>query len=690
MRGSPAGRRHVLVVAPQCGSMVRLERLEEAATRLYEVLTDPSLGACEPGLPDGRIALVAGDGLTSCAVRETVEAAIGYAARHHAVLVLAFLGHGFAPGRTSTLHLMCEDSTEDLRHDSVNVSDLLAVAVDHPGVDGVLGLVDTCHAGGALPPAEDLAGGARNGRTRLGLLMASSLGQTAVDLAFSRHLTELLRAGQPGVGGTLGVTDVRDALRTIVVGQNITGFDYDGDGSAREPLWVARNTRVREGLLGGLGGRLATEELTEALAAVDPRMPVPDATPDLRAALLCRAELLSHPPGPARERALQGIDGLLVAVRTVEFVRGWMGGELTTARIRHALHTMLAAEGRLPADRPHITDVAVIDELTFNHPATDRDGRRAVARFVVLLGQACGKDLKDPELRSWAERIEAPVEVNDAVEHAARRTQGQRLSLVVSLHSSLTGDWPEVLDGWLLLDGAMIHHEQFPSVTVDRKGAENAVEDAVLWAEEHARILDLPLRRLDFAVPSGLLLAWRPEEAGVAMLLGIRYEVRLHWSNRLTPDAVLRSIEPVVAERWQSISQHQAGTPVDWLAYEDFADPHLLRGHLRNGRYTRGIGLTQHPGADARLMEMLLAYTPVLLWPHVPDGFPQERHGCLDRSWWAMPGALARAYRDRWRGVADADLADLRAVWDDEDWLRFCRFFRTATPPARTRDERTP
>ncbi|WP_326586185.1 hypothetical protein [Streptomyces sp. NBC_01294] len=690
MRGGLGGRRHVLVVAPHCGSMVRLERLEEAANGLYEVLTDPSLGACEPGLPDGRSALVAGDGLTSSAVRGTVDEAIGYAARHHAALVLAFLGHGFTPGRTSTLHLMCEDSTEDLRHDSVNVRDLLAVAVDHPGIDGVLGLVDTCHAGGAPPPAEDLAGGARNGRTRLGLLMASSLGQPAVDLVFSRHLTELLRAGRPGAGSTLGVSEVRDALRTVVIGQNVTGFDYDGDGSARETLWIARNARVREGLLGGLGGRLAAEELTEALAAVDPRMPVPDATPDLGAALRCRAELLSHPPAAARERALRGVDGLLVAVRTVQFVRGWIGSELTTARIRHALHTMLAAEGRLPADHPHLTDIAVIDELTFNHPANDPDGRRAVARFVALLGQACGKDLKDPELRSWAERIEAPVEVNDAIEHAARRTEGQRLGLVVSLHSSLIGDWPEVLDGWLLLDGAMIHHEQFSSETADRKGAENAVEDAVLWAEEHARLLDLPLKRLDLAVPSGLLLAWRPEEAGVAMLLGVRYEVRLHWSNRLTPDAVLRSVEPVVAERWQSISQHQAGTPVDWLAYEDLADPHLLRGHLRSGRYTRGIGLTQHPGADARLMEMLLAYTPVLLWPHAPDGFPRERHGCLDRSWWAMPGALAHAYRDRWRGVSGADLADLRAVWDDEDWLRFCRFFRTVTPPTRTRDEGTP
>ncbi|MFD9334432.1 hypothetical protein ACFWBF_08455 [Streptomyces sp. NPDC060028] len=670
--------------------MERLARLEEAAGGLYEALADPSLGACEPGLPDGRTALVAGDGLTSRMVRDTVDEAVRYAAEHRAALVLAFLGHGFTPGRSSTLHLMCADSTEDLRQDSVNVSDLLAVAVDHPGVGGVLGIIDTCHAAGAPPTAQDLTGGARGGRTRLGMLMASSLGQPAVDLSFSRQLAGLVRAGLPGAGGTLRVGEVLDALRTVIVGQDLTGFDFDGDGSAPEPLWIARNARVREGLLGGLGGRLAAEELTEALADVDPRMPVPDATPDLRAAVRCREQLLHLPASPARERALRGVDGLLVAVRTVQFVRGWIGGELTTDRIRHALYTMLAAEGRLPTGDPNLTDVAVIDELTFNHPATEVDGRRAVARFVALLAQACGKDLKDPELRAWGQRIEAPVEVNDAIVHAARRTDSQRLSLVVSLHSSLTGDWPEVLDGWLLLDGAMVHHEQFPNEAADRRGAESAVEEAVQWAEEHAATLELPLKRLDLAVPSGLLLAWRPEEAGVAMLLGIRYDVRLHWSSRLTPDAVLRSIDSVVAERWASIAQCHVGAPVDWLPHEDLADPQTLRDHLRYGRYTRGIGLTRHPGADARLMEMLLAYTPVLLWPHAAEGFPAERHGCLDRNWWAMPGALARAYRERWRGDAGAGLADLRAVWDDEDWLRFCRFFRTSTPLARTREERNP
>ncbi|HET6355899.1 hypothetical protein [Streptomyces sp.] len=670
--------------------MNRLKSLQQAATGLYEVLADPSLGACESGLPAGHNALVTGDDVTSAQITDLVGEAIRYAAQSRAVLVLAFLGHGFAPGGTSTLHLMGADSTEDIRDRSVNVSELLTAAADHPHVAGVLAIVDTCHAAGAPPAVHDLVAGARNGRTRLALLMASSLNQSAVDLSFSRGLTDLVRAGVASAGATLDVALARSVLDVSLGGQSVTGFLYEGGGASGGAVWIARNARTREALLGGLGGKLAHEELTEALAAVDPRIALPHASSDLRSILACREELLGHPPSAARARALRAVDGLLIAVRTVEFIRTWIGGDLTTDMMRHALHTMLAAEGRLPAADPHLTDVGIIDELTFNHPASEGDGRRTLARFVTLLGQACGKDLQDPGLRSWGQRIEAPVEVNDAIAYAARRENSQRLSLVVSLHSSLTGDWPEMLDGWLLLDGAMLHHEQFPSGTADRKGTESAVEEAVLWAEEHARTLALPLKRLDLAVPSGLLLAWRPEEAGVALLLGVRYDVRLHWSSRLTPDAVLRSIESVVAERWEAISGCDAGAPVDWLAHEDLADPHVLRGHLRNGRYARGIGLTHHPGADARLMELLLAYTPVLLWPHTSDGFPKERHVCLDQNWSAMPGALARAYRDRWCGIDAGDLADLRAVWDDQDWLRFCWFFRSATPPARTPDEETP
>ncbi|MFF8435346.1 vWA-MoxR associated conflict system protein [Streptomyces bacillaris] len=683
MSSGPGGRRHVVVVAPHCASMEHLERLEEAATDLYAVLTDPSLGSCEPGMSDGG-ALIMGHGLESRSVVDRLEEAIGHAAEHGATLVLGFLGHGFAPGRTSELHLMCAESGEDLRHGAVNVGEMLARAADHPGVDGVIGIIDTCHAGGAPPAMDALTGGARSGRTRLSLLMASSVGQAARDLVFSRQLAALVRAGLPRTGTHLSTTDVRDALRAVVVGQNVTCFEYDGDGLADGPLWVARNAAVVKARGGSLSGTLATEELTRALTALDPAAPVPDGAPDLGEALHCRTAVLRHPPGPARERALRAVDGLITAVTTVAFIREWIGTGLTTARLRQAHHTLSAAAGRPPgACAP--TDVAIVDELTFNHPVSENDGRRGLAQFVALLAQICGKSSDDPALRSWAVRIQALVEVNDAVEATARRASRSRLTLVIGLHASLTGDWPETVDGWLLLDGSVIHHQEFRSDPADRRGTEAAIEDAVLWAEDHAGTLALPLTRVDVAAPGKLLLDWHPEEAGAAMLLGVRYDVRLHWSSRLAPDASVRSIEAMVAARWESLSGETGETPVDWLGPGDVADPQALRGRLRNGSYARGIGLLHHPGTDAHLLDTLLAYTPVLFWPqpHAPAGFPAERHAFLDDSWWAMPGALVDAYRKRWQGGAGADLADLRAVWDDEEWLRFCRLFRT--PPSSAR-----
>ncbi|HEY9373316.1 hypothetical protein [Streptomyces sp.] len=696
-RGGPPRRpdtpRHLLVIAPQCRGMERLDLLEPAAAGLYEVLTDPALGGCAPGLPDGRSALLVGDGIRSADVRAAVSDAVRHAGRRHAVLVLAFLGHGFVPGRSSALHLMTEESVEDVRTGSVGIGELLTEAADDPRVPGVLALVDTCHAGGAVPPVHELTGGTRNGRTRLALLMASAVTQPATGLSFTRGLTDLIARGLPDAAGVLGVGDAADALTGALPGQDVAAFDYNADGPARAPVWIARNARAQRAP-GGLCGRLALDELTAAFRAVDPGLPVPDPNGDAADLAAARKDLLARQAGGARARAVAVLDALAVAVRTVAFLRSWLGADLTTALMRHALHTLLAAEGRLPSGDRLRTDVDIVDELVFNHPSAADDWKPGLTKFVALLGRACGRSPAAPELHAWGAHCGATAELNAAVAYAARRVRDQRLALVVSLHAALADDWPEEIDAWLLRDGEMLHHERLPCPGADRAGAEYAIEEAAAWAEDHRVALDLPLERVDVALPAGLLLDWRPEEAGVAALLGIRYEVRLHWSRRLTPDAVLRSIERVVGERWDVLSDpldEDRRAPVDWLGHDDVAEAHVLRAKLRTGRYRRGLGLLHHPGADARLLDLLLAYTPVLLWPHdgagTDPGCAEDGHRCLDRKWWAMPAALAYAYRDRWADrEADDDLADLRAVWDDPDWLRFCGAFRNGPPPARTND----
>ncbi|MEU5978323.1 hypothetical protein [Streptomyces sp. NPDC047315] len=717
----PAPARHALVVAPHCTSMPPLARLAGAATALYEALTDPAVGGCAPGLPSGS-GLVHGTELTSAAVTAAVQEATAHAARRGAVLVLALLGHGFVPGSATGLRLMGADSVEDIRLCSVNVPELLTDALDHPGIPGVLGIVDTCHAAGALPTAADLTAGTRHGHSRISLLMGASLTEAAVDLAFSRALADALRTGIPGAGRLLTPRRLRDQLGATVIGQSVTGFDYDGTPS--DPLWLARNVRHDDAGPAGLAGRHAHDVLAEALGALTP--PIPVTGTDLPFVHACRAELGTRPPSVTGQQAESALDRLETAVRTVTFIRDWLGADVTTSTLRYALRTLFADERRpqpLLAGAGAVTDVATVDELTFNHPTAQPDGTRDLTRYVALLAHACGKDLASAELRTWAREVRiAPTVLNDAVDHVRDLVCRHRLSLVVSLHSSLVGDWPEVLDAWLLRDGSTVAQAQFPSDGADRDGAEAALEAAALWAQDLARQYALPLKRLDVAAPGSLLLDWRPEAAGIGLRIGVRFDVRLHWSDRLTPDAVLRSIEGTFTERWETISRCDTGAPVDWLAHDDVHDRQGLRGRLRNGRYARGIGLVHHPGSDSALLETLLAYTPVLLWPGVPAGFPKERHACLDAGWWAMPGALDRAYRGRWdessaRAVVDGSdpgcaatfadldaLADLRAVWDDEEWLRFCWNYRSvptasnhrsvptasnhrSAPTARTTDE---
>ncbi|MER5466518.1 hypothetical protein ABT010_39005 [Streptomyces sp. NPDC002668] len=685
-------RRHLLVLAPQCASQERLLRLKDAATELHDVLIDGELGGCDPGLPDGR-SLITGEGLTSTWLRTLAGDAIRHAAERSAALVLVLLGHGFVPGSTTTLYLMGADSTEETTDRAVNVGELLSAAANHLRIPSVLGIIDTCHATGALPAPQDLTAGTRNGRSRLALLMGSSVHQTAEGLSFSRALTEFIRDGAPGAGPLLGVDEALKALRRTVVGQDVTGTVHDGDPFAQEPMWITRNSSHHDALPGSLYGPLAREALAAALGALDPGRSDPDwSGPELprdaSSAQKLRDEVTGCAPSPARERALHAIDSLLIAIRTVEFIRSWLGSGLTTARMRQALYTLLASEQRTPGRTPDFTDVGIVDQLVFDYPSVDGNCRRSVARFVALLARGAGKRLKGREVKRWARSVNAQVAVNDAAELIASRQDERRLRLVLSLHASLTGDWPEMLQAWLLHDGELLHPGEFACPTPGKKGVEDALEAAVAWAEEHAEALDLPLRRLDIAAPSALLLSWRPEEAGIGLRLGVQYDVVLHWSRRLTPDWVLRRIERAVTDRWEAIAAcGGASAPVDWLTEEDTAERQVLRSHLRNGRYPRGIGLTQVVGTDDQLLEILLSYTPVLLWPHAADGFPQERHGCLDQHWVTMPEGLTHAYRRRWRGEEAGDVADLRAVWDDREWLRFCTLVRSSIPLAQTSSE---
>jgi hypothetical protein len=44
-----------------------------------------------------------------------------------------------------------------------------------------------------------------------------------------------------------------------------------------------------------------------------------------------------------------------------------------------------------------------------------------------------------------------------------------------------------------------------------------------------------------------------------------------------------------------------------------------------------------------------------------------------------MPDELMVAYRQEWRDETAGPIAKLRAVWDDSEWLDFCRSYQRGT-----------
>lgn len=678
--------RHLLVIASQCLSMPHLPGLGSTAEALRDVFCDPELGACAPGLPDGRSLIVLDTGSTathtSADIRESVRTAIGHAAARRATLVLALIGHGFVPGESSILYFMGPDAQEELRDTAVNVPELLLEAADRPGVAGVVGIIDTCHAGGALPDMGELATGARAGRTALAVLMASAAGQEARDLRLSRELATLLRNGTLPAGLEITVETAASAISRRIPGQELVEFTLAGKTGGRKELWLAANRQFTAEHARRIVGPRGTARLDEALRALNPPGVAPDRWDDaaLRELRAETADTLAREGwDPDRTRLLRLVDDLLIALCTTAFLRLWLKESLSTGSLRRAAAALRPGPGgslvRIPA-AAFSREENVVEYLALQYPGSHDSCRDWMCRFVVAIAQNAHRDLAAPELRAWVGRIDAEVAFNNAVENAAHRRADQRLRLIVSLHASVAGDWPPTLDAWLLDGGDLRGHEVFPNrAEPDRPGTEEALAAAVEWAEAGADDLDpeLRLQRIEVAAPSALLLRWRPEEATIGPRLGVDYDVTVRWSQRLNPPSGLKWINPHAVTRLQRIGAQSATAPVDWLARHTTHDIGVLHEDLLADRYGRAIGLDHLPGQGPELLDLLLSFSPIVLWPRTEAGFPAASQDALDEFWHILPVGFMDAYRKDWRKEPAEVVAQLRAIWDDLEWLQFCK-----------------
>lgn len=656
-------RRHVLVVATQCQSMPSLEGLAIVAADLRDVLTDEAIGGCRPGLPDGR-ALLSGE-LDRAVLESSVREAIAYAADESATLVLALLGHGFVPGEDPTLYLMVQRSREGVRAEAVNVPNLLIEAADRQNIGGVIALVDTCTAAAAQPSFRDLANGARAGCTRVSVLMASGVGRPAFDFAMSRAVTTLLRSGVPDLAPVLTPQVLEAELKRVVTGQVIVGSHYDGLRLPGEALWLARNVRqaAPRGLIGSVGDAALRHAMLRALGEGGPLE-----GQDLSSA---RARLDRLPDSPSRARAQTVLDNLLWAAKTTRFLRSWLSDVLTTARLRRAAPIPLPPEWAAGM----LDEANVVSHLALNHPVVDPDGRAQLVRFVLTLAADAGRRLDAPELQEWAAEMGATVMANDIAATLRTRHAARRLRLIVSLHASVAGDWPEEIVAWLLHDDIDYQHQVF-ACQPTHSGTTAAVIEAVDWADDHAEALDLQLRNVEVAVPSGLLLLWRPEEIERGVRLGLDYDVVMHWSERINPPKHLRWINKRARRKLEDIAGADQVCMVDWLSEAELHEIDELRSRLVNDQYAHAVALRCQPRGGADVLNLLLSYTPIVIWPQ-DAALTCDLRSHLAEAWHGLPAGFIDAYRSRWRNQTPPNpLADLRAVWDDEAWLAFCRRMR--------------
>jgi hypothetical protein len=658
-------RRHALVVAVQCAEMDDLPMLHDVAHQLTNTLLDVEIGACGAGLPDGQ-ALLYGK-ITAASVEAQVRAAIDYAAAKGATLVLVILGHGFAAG--ADLYLMSWNSVEDVRDKAVNVSNLLVEAADRLGVNGVFGVIDTCNAAAAQSQIPQLAIGTREGQARLSLLMASVARQDAYGLGMSQKLTALLRSGLPESGPYLGLHDLHLNVLDVVPEQCLVSSSYDGSQTA-DPVWLARNKLDASTTLplGSLAGR----HLADALRALYPEREFATSW-SVGKILDLRDELAEEIWSFEVSRVQRIIDSLLVAQKTVSFVRSIMADRISTAGLRRALAltdgSFTFQRADIP-DLPSVTEADAIETVALIYPASERSCRPRMARFVVLLAAEAGLDPSGPAFREWAESVEAIVPLNDALASLEDERSRDRLRLVVSLHYALAGEWPEELGAWTLCDGKIYQHQDFPCPP-DRVGVEEALREAVDWAEEHAQVLGMTLQKIEVAIPADKMLYWYPEQVEYGQRLGVNYDVLTRWSYRFESSSQRVNIN--ARKRLREIFAAPSAGRINWLSISQVADQMRLSDELRAGLYTRAIGLVKNPGDKASLLELLLLFAPIVIWPESGDINAEHRRR-VDACWPLLPTEFLAAYRTRWRADGTTELlADLRAVWDDEDWLQFCR-----------------
>ena len=255
--------RHALVVGSQCdalGETLRLSFLPDRAERLFEVLTDPSLGGCERA-PVSVLLLDPTMEQLKTAVLDSVKRA----AAVRATLMFAYIGHAVrSPTQMSRpLFLLPTDADADapMTDTAYQVGSRLG-ELGLADLDGLILILDACHAGAGV---RDVVESSLDLKTQVRLeLLASTFLREAYDGCFTGSMIDLLRHGRPELSSDY--LDI-ETVANVATGtcQNPDPPIYHGAGVGRDSsdpgLFVSRNVASPNAwpLTGTEEGSLAVE-----------------------------------------------------------------------------------------------------------------------------------------------------------------------------------------------------------------------------------------------------------------------------------------------------------------------------------------------------------------------------------------------------------------------------------------------
>ncbi|MGW2841100.1 vWA-MoxR associated conflict system protein [Streptomyces sp. NPDC001493] len=653
-----------------------LEKLEPAARDLHAVLTDPDLGGAEPA--DGSLLL---DPPSAEVVRRAVHAAAARARQDGGVLIVALLGHGFvSPG----LRFMVRESTQTSSGSAVDVPGLLGEAAND--ADGVIALIDTCHAGAAPPSPDVLAGGVRDGRVRLAVVMAAAAGQDAYGMNLSLALTDVLRRGLDDRGPYLLVDDdlmsrVRAEVLRRDVGQTIGRSVFDQHDFAESPLWLSRNRSASYGAGSGIGPVAAQllNEATEGWAGRPIRWS--------HASLTALVSSAGADRTPAQKAWVEEIEaGLRECGKAVGILKKHLPDAMRTNVLRTA-----ARRAGFPADlvsEPSLRDLVEHAVLEGSPYAQSAHRHSSLGRLIAAL--VVEADVVPPvELTEWIAGHSDVVSYKDAHKEFQQADQSARTRLVLGI-PSLPGrhrssgeggpEWPRRLHAWLLQGGETLGSNEFEAPSRGEAGLTTVIKTAIRWSRSRLPAGER-LQHIDIAACGRALAQWHPEEARTGLQkLGIAHRVTLRWNSSIVRDEWAEwdafELNNLAEEVLDAI---EAGrTELSWLSLADMADLDDLADRLAS-EPGRPWALEQRPdGCDATLTA-LAAYTPILIWPGSTAVAPGRFRATVDGMWNKIQSEqdwhTSRASEPADRGPEG--LRQVRRVWHDRQWLAFCRLFET-------------